>query len=188
MSNAKVTTTWNRSKGLLKIMQVNVGRGGVANDLALQYAFQDQCDILLIQEPWIGADLDRKMTKKHVKYQAYAPQEIWTERPRVISYIHQDLCGIQVEKRQDLAIEPSADLLILELKGKGLREPKVYITNAYNAPRGSEREGETAQVAMRSQILMQECNILAGDFNLHHNDWAHTQLTQFPRPGNLLTE
>lgn len=115
------------------------------------------------------------MTKKHVKYQAYAPQEIWTERPRVISYIHQDLCGIQVEKRQDLAIEPNADLLILELKGKGLREPKVYVTNAYNAPRASEREGETAQVAMRSQILMQGCNILAGDFNLHHNDWdSHT--------------
>ena len=115
------------------------------------------------------------MTKKHVKYQAYAPQEIWTERPRVISYIHQNMCDVQVEKRQNLAIEPSADLLILELKGKGLKKPKVYITNAYNAPRGSEREEEAVQVAMRSQILIQECNILARDFNLHHNDWdAHT--------------
>ena len=115
------------------------------------------------------------MTKKYVKYQAYALQEIWTECPCVISYIHQDLCGVQVEKRQDLAMEPSADLLILKLKGKGLKKPKVYIINAYNASWGSEREGEVAQVAMRSQILIQECNILAGYFNLHHNDWdTHT--------------
>lgn len=46
-------------------MQVNVGRGGAANDLALTHAFENQYDILLVQEPWIGANLDRQLSKKH---------------------------------------------------------------------------------------------------------------------------
>lgn len=32
-------------------MQVNVGRGGPANNLALALAFEEKIDILLIQEP-----------------------------------------------------------------------------------------------------------------------------------------
>ncbi len=49
----------------LKIIQVNVGRGGAVNDIALQHAFENQCDFLLVQEPWIGTDLDRQLSKKH---------------------------------------------------------------------------------------------------------------------------
>lgn len=59
-----------------------------------------------------------KIIKNHVKYQAYLSQEMWTEYLRVISYIHQDLCGIEVEKRKDLIIDLNIDLLILELKKK----------------------------------------------------------------------
>ena len=44
-------------------MQANVGRGGAANDLALALAFEKDIDILLLQEPWIGADLGRQMSK-----------------------------------------------------------------------------------------------------------------------------
>ncbi len=43
---------------------------------------------------------------------------MWTEYLRVISYIHQDLCVIEVEKRKDLIIDLNIDLLILELKKK----------------------------------------------------------------------
>lgn len=70
----------------LKIMQVNVGRGDVANDLALQHAFGNQCNFLLVQEPWIGTNLDRQLSKRHNAYQAYAPKEVLTDRPRVIIY------------------------------------------------------------------------------------------------------
>lgn len=48
LTNTQATTTWNKSVNLLKIMQVNVRRGGVAYNLALQYAFQNRCDILLV--------------------------------------------------------------------------------------------------------------------------------------------
>ena len=71
----------------LKIMQVNVGRGGAANDLALTHAFENQYDILLVQEPWIGANLDRQLSKKHNGFQAYAPEDVWTDRPRAMTYV-----------------------------------------------------------------------------------------------------
>lgn len=64
-----------KKKPLLKILQVDVGRGGAANDLALQYAFEKKCDLVLIQEPWIGKDLDRQISKKHVGFQAYVPED-----------------------------------------------------------------------------------------------------------------
>lgn len=56
-------------------MQANVGRSGPATDLALTMVFAQQMDMVLIQEPWVGADLNRKMTKKNNAYQAYAPEE-----------------------------------------------------------------------------------------------------------------
>lgn len=71
----------------LRIMQMNVGRGGPANDLALALAYEKEVDILLIQEPWIRADLERKLSKRHKSYQDYAPGEEWKERPRVITYV-----------------------------------------------------------------------------------------------------
>ena len=37
-------------KAELKVLQVNVGRSGIANNLALQYAYQQKFDLLLIQE------------------------------------------------------------------------------------------------------------------------------------------
>lgn len=33
------------------------------------------------------ADLERKLSKRHKSYQAYAPGEEWKERPRVITYV-----------------------------------------------------------------------------------------------------
>ena len=67
--------THKRRKTLLKILQVNVGRGGTAHDLALQYAFEKECDLVLIQEPWIEKDLDRRISKKHTGFQAYASED-----------------------------------------------------------------------------------------------------------------
>lgn len=49
-------------------MQVNIRRGELANDLALALTFEKEVDILLIQKPWIGADLERKLSKKPRSY------------------------------------------------------------------------------------------------------------------------
>lgn len=87
---------------MLKILQVNVGRGGAANDLALQYAFEKEYDLVLIREPWIRKDLDKQISKKNIGFQAYAPEDQWDSGPRVLIYVKRNLQGIQVEQRKDL--------------------------------------------------------------------------------------
>ena len=57
-------------------MQANIGRSGLPNDLALAMAFKQQIDMVLIQEPWVGANLDRKMMKKHNAYQTYIKKKV----------------------------------------------------------------------------------------------------------------
>lgn len=49
-------------------MQVNVEKGGPANNLTLALAFEEKIDILLIQKPWINTDLDQRLSKKHGGY------------------------------------------------------------------------------------------------------------------------
>ena len=56
-------------------MQVHVGKGGLANNLALVLAFWKKIDILLIQKSWIRTELEWKLSKKHNRYQAYTPEE-----------------------------------------------------------------------------------------------------------------
>lgn len=68
-------------------MQVNIGGGGSANDLALSLEYEYDIDIITIQEPWISRKLDRKMCKKYKEYQAYVSKDEWEERLRVIIYI-----------------------------------------------------------------------------------------------------
>lgn len=105
-------------------MQVNVGRGGPANDLALALAFQEKIDMLLIQEPWIGTDLERRLSKKHNSYQAYAPEEEWKERPRVITYVRRNSSFVYTYKRQDmLGADGSPDVLVMEIEPGLKKDP-----------------------------------------------------------------
>lgn len=153
----------------LKILQVNVGRSGIANDLALQYAYQHAFDLLLIQEPWIGSDLERQMSKKHIAFQAHVPEENWTERPRVITYVQRNLAEFMIEKRQDL-LTANPDILVLELN-MGIDVKPIYVVNLYNAPVGCARAGEVITAMLETTILTEQRTLWAGDCNLHHEDW-----------------
>lgn len=66
---------YKKKKPLLKILQVDVRRERATNDLELQYALKKKCDLVLIQEPWIGKDLDRRILKTHISFQIYAPED-----------------------------------------------------------------------------------------------------------------
>lgn len=86
----------------LRIMQTNIVRGGLANDLALALAFEDEIDIFLIQNSWIGVDLEKKLFKKYRGHQAYAPKKEWKKRPRVIMYIRRQNLLRPIKKEQNL--------------------------------------------------------------------------------------
>jgi hypothetical protein len=57
-------------------MQVNVNKGSSNHEIALNLAFLNQIDILLIQEPYIfKQDLSRRITKRHPSYEAFSPMD-----------------------------------------------------------------------------------------------------------------
>ncbi len=161
-------------------MQVNVGRGGAATDLALLHAFETHCDLLMVQEPWINADLDRWLSKKHNVYQVYGPEEVWTDRPRVITYAQGHQNAFCIEKRQDLLRNNCLDILAIEVKVRDGQEP-IHVVNVYNAPHGYTREKEAVTNVMNLASLMQKHTIIEADFNLHHGDWDQRTINPTPQ-------
>ena len=151
-------------------MQANVVRGGAATGLALLHAFETHCDLLMVQESWIGADLDRGLSKKHNEYQVYGPEEVCTDRPRVITYAQRHQNGFCIQKRQDLLRNICLDILAIEVKVRDGQEP-IHVVNVYNAPHGCTREEEAVTNVMNLAFLMQKHTIIEGDFNLHNRDW-----------------
>ncbi len=107
----------NKYHQTLKILQANVRRSGIENDLSLAPAFEKKIDLVLIQEPWISEDLDRKLSKKHNAHQTFAPKDVGSNRPRVITYARRRRRNIRLEKRQELleATDCKPDILVLEL-------------------------------------------------------------------------
>lgn len=56
-------------------MQINVEKGRLTNNFILISAYEKKVDILLIQELQIGADLEKKLSKRYKSYQAYILRE-----------------------------------------------------------------------------------------------------------------
>ena len=164
--------TQNKHHQTLRILQINVGRSGIANNLALTMAFEKKIDLFLIQEPLIGEDLDRKLSKKHNAYQAFAAEDILSNRPRVITYARQKRLGIKLEKRQEFleATDCKPDILVLELDIGPNQEP-IYMVNIDNAPQGYKKAGESIETIIRAPNFMQNMSLVLGDVNLHHKDW-----------------
>ena len=80
----------SEEKSALKILSVNVGRSSVANELALQIAFQTRAVLLLVQEPYVSRDFNRRITRKHPSFECFTPVENWSVRPRVLTYSRKD--------------------------------------------------------------------------------------------------
>jgi len=76
----------------LRILQANVGRGGPAHDTALQLAHENNCQLVLIQEPFtFDPDGSTTHTKTHPAYNCFAPPSGWEPRPRVLTYASRNL-------------------------------------------------------------------------------------------------
>src|ERR1700733_3382895 len=149
---------------VLRLLQINVGKGGPSHDIALQLAYKDDYDIILIQEPWIYSDRTRRLTKKHQAYTCYSPTEDWTNRPRVLTYVKKSpfLRAYTLLGSWGL----SRDLLLVQLIVGSLT---LQILNVYNAPVGSVDEGEGLGKLLQWTPPLR--SFIGGDFNLKHPAW-----------------
>ena len=78
-----------------------MGRSSSAHEIALQLAYNINADILLIQEPYIFRDLDRRITRNHPSFECYTPLDNWSHRPRVLTYSNRntDLTFTQIRPK-----------------------------------------------------------------------------------------
>lgn len=154
----------------LRIFQANVRHAGPCHDAALSIAFETNCDIVALQEPWIDTNqLCKRITKTHPQYQVFCPLTEWTIRPRVLTYI-----------RRNRSLWPSQTVIneCRDLMGVDVCLPGVQnllIFNVYNAPPGCEDSGLGLQKLLsHTQNLTSKSCATVGDFNIRHHHWDHT--------------
>ncbi|CAD6501267.1 BgTH12-01519 [Blumeria graminis f. sp. triticale] len=150
-------------------MQVNVGRGAYAHNMALQLAHENNIEALLIQEPWILKDLTAKRSISHPKFALFSPLDEWHTRPRVLTYISSSK-GL---RSYQSAINTSPDLLqVVIYTGRGR---KIAVWNVYNSPAGLIRAGEGLKMLIESTGTPE---FVGGEFNLRHLIWdSHATYT-----------
>lgn len=76
----------NCQRKFLKIFRANVARGQANHDLALALASNESTDIIILQEPWILPNLEKKITKQHPDFDTFSPLDSWDVRPRAITF------------------------------------------------------------------------------------------------------
>lgn len=106
---------------------------------------------MLIQILWIGANLNKKMTKKQITFQEYVLRKIWIAKPRVITYISHNLGEFIVEKKQDLlASSPNVWFLKISIDK---RKNSIYLINLYNALIGCGRVKQTITLVFENILI-----------------------------------
>lgn len=153
----------------MRLLQINVGRGAQAQELALVSALEEKIDVLLIQEPYIFHDTSRQIPRRHTAYDCYIPTDDWAFKPRVLTFVRKG-AGLKPEQLRPLHNIAARDLLFISLTSPTQR--RILITNVYNAPFGSNNE-QAALCALRSLPIdfFPSLSLVAGDFNLHHHRW-----------------
>ena len=123
---------------VLYLLQINIGKGRPFYDVALQLAYKDDYDILLVQEPQIYSDITRRLSKKYPAYTCFFLTEDWNNRPYVLTYIRKTpfLRAYTLLESQGT----SRDLLLVQLIIESL---SLQLLNVYNtlARLIDEREG-----------------------------------------------
>ncbi|CAD6932422.1 unnamed protein product [Tilletia laevis] len=150
--------------------QANVGRSGPRTDAILRRADEERIDIILVQEPGGYWAPGKECPRTSTTYQALLPHEGSGQRPRVVTYVRKHGLPWHAALRQDILPSPSNDVLVLTLTAPDGRE--LWLIDVYSAPLSvRDGPGAGAELVRRLPLLNKVC-LLAGDFNLHHEDWA----------------
>src|ERR1051326_4289016 len=145
-------------KAELRIHWVNVGKGQASHIAALELAYEDEADVLCIQEPYTCNDTK---TQNHPGYDCYAPTSSWgygnsaqkeAERPRVLTYVRKE-DDLQTQQRQSLG---NRNILWIEVND-------YLILNIYQQPRREDTLNYVINLSPPTKC------VVGGDFNVQHD-------------------
>ena len=161
----------SNSRQPLTLLQVNAGKGGEAHEIALAQGHERKIDVILIQEPYIYRERERRITKRHPSYECFTPTDDWNTRPRVLTYLRKGR-GFKAEQARPVQQEDPAQRNLLFLNILSSSGSPMTIINVYNAPPGSVGQGEAVRALTSiAHNIIGQCVLLAGDLNMHHGRW-----------------
>lgn len=158
----------------VRVFHANVGRGGPAHDIALHLGFFEGAEVISIVEPWV--DTEHRATKTHPGYDLFAPCDSWSPRPRVFIYVRKGGGRRPVQTLFNV----SPDLTAVQIQGPS---GPVSVWGVYNAPTGSERQGEGLEALLHRQASP-SC-LVVGDLNHRHSDWDPSARSDTPAARRL---
>jgi hypothetical protein len=163
----------------LRVFQLNVARSnwrmhGLLNSLS-------DFDIILFQEPWYGRigvarssndphGQDIKGTVNNPAWEAFMPEpDLDGGAPRVATFVRKGIFNLAARPRPDIL--HSRDTQATSFQYGAL---SFHIINIYNA--GAGTNAQTVELLHNSELDPSIPTAIAGDFNLHHPDWALNQV------------
>lgn len=144
----------------LQICWANVAKGSPSHMTILESAFEQDIDVVCVQEPWAGSGTK---TQNHPGYDLYAPVDSWewdkddneqreAQRPRVLTYVRKEP-GLRIQQRRPIQ---SRFLLWIDVNGHP-------ILNVYRPPHSDEVLDYVIHLAPPPKC------IIGGDFNVWHD-------------------
>lgn len=166
----------------LNVLQLNVARSNVRMHAILNTL--TDFDILLLQEPWYGRigvarsstdaqGLDIKGTVANPAWDLFIPESTADGPPRVATFIRKGIPSLDTRPCPDLI--GSKDILTINVTYGGV---SCFIVNVYNA--GTGRDADSVNRICNTNFDPLVPTAIAGDFNLHHPEWALEQRAARP--------
>jgi len=161
----------------LNVLQLNVARSNVRMHAILNTL--TDFDVLLLQEPWYGrigvarssTDVqgqDIKGTVANPAWELFIPESATDGPPRVATYIRKGIRSLDTRPRPDII--GTKDILAINIIYGGF---SCVIINVYNA--GTGRDADSVNRICNTNLDPLVPTAIAGDFNLHHPEWALEQ-------------
>lgn len=160
-------STQNRKSARpISILSLNVGKGAINREIALNVAHLLSIDVILIQDPYISNDRPRRITKKNPNYDVFSPTDDWTvTRPRIITYVKKNIRIRSEQGRNNI----SGDLLRSRLVLHDGQSLNIY--NVYNPPASNDTNNPLENLYNSAPNSFRGSCLIQGDFNLHYSNW-----------------
>jgi hypothetical protein len=143
----------------LKVYQVNVARTNAIHHTALEDAYKQRADLILVQEPHCGeiSSTKTQYVLTHGGYDLHSPVTEWTHNPETHPRVHiYTRKGLPPVELVDLTV--SRDILIIEIS-----ECNITIANIYR------KSGDLTALRALEDWEPPVNTLIAGDFNAHHS-------------------
>ena len=158
----------------ISFLQNNTRRTSAAMTSALQIAYEQKTDFVLMQEISINMELNLNTVVSHSAYYCIL-SEVNELRPRVAIYARKR-SRFQAVARYDIISDN--DILIIDIIDSKKELETIQLVNIYNEKSLRENDNRWTIERCLLKYTPQKYSIITGDFNAHHVWWNSARTNQ----------